>query len=64
MSKKPMEVLPKDFFPHDVKTPEERFKHLGRKLFVVKAKPAGGEEPEENAVARKYRAPEGTPESV
>jgi hypothetical protein len=35
MSKKPMEVLPEDLFPPEVTTPEERFEHLGRKLFAV-----------------------------
>jgi hypothetical protein len=30
-----MEVLPEDLFPPEVTTPEERFEHLGRKLFAV-----------------------------
>ncbi len=31
-----MKVLPEDLFPPDVKTPEERMEHLGRKLFAPK----------------------------
>ena len=35
MSREPMKVLPEDLFPPDVKTPEERVNHLGRKLFAA-----------------------------
>ena len=36
MSKKPMKVVPDGLYPPEIKTPEEKFNFLGRKLFALK----------------------------
>lgn len=35
MSKKPMNPAPESLYPPDVKTPEEKFNFLGRRLFSI-----------------------------
>ena len=44
MSREPMNPAPENLYPADVKTPEERFEFLGRKLF--RAKPPKVVEPD------------------
>lgn len=49
MSREPMKPIPEGFFPPGIKTPEERFEFLGRRLFKKNPAQLKGDAEENNS---------------